>query len=162
MAWRRESRLLVAVSKWYLLLLWLKWAWSTYRIQHEEVEAGTGAEGHQGGTAIQSVACTHHGVSWLEGIFLCRLTFRHLKQRMSHQKRIKGKFQNRRLNANNREEKERKEKRKEKRKRMWKLKLEARDESDDHSVLNASTFSIVCDMLIISWEKGSLRMTNID
>lgn len=51
----------------------------THRVQHEEVEAGAGAQGHQGGAAVQSVACTHNVVARLEGIFVCRLLFRNLK-----------------------------------------------------------------------------------
>lgn len=52
----------------------------TYRVQHEEVEACAGAEGHQCGAAIQSVACTHYVVSLLEGVFLLGLLTCYLKR----------------------------------------------------------------------------------
>lgn len=51
----------------------------TYRVQHEEVEACAGAEGHQCGAAIQSIACTHYVVSLLEGVFLLGLLACYLK-----------------------------------------------------------------------------------
>lgn len=51
----------------------------THRVQHEEVEAGAGAEGHQGGAAVQSVACTHYVVALLEGLFLCGLPLWYLE-----------------------------------------------------------------------------------
>lgn len=57
----------------------------THRVQHEEVEAGTGAEGHQGGAAVQSVACTHNVVARLEGVFVCGLLFRNLKAAASQE-----------------------------------------------------------------------------
>lgn len=51
----------------------------THRVQHEEVKAGAGAEGHQGGAAVQSVAGTHNVVARLESVFVCRLLFCGLK-----------------------------------------------------------------------------------
>lgn len=51
----------------------------THRVQHEEVEAGAGAEGHQGGAAVQSVAGTHNVVARLERVFVCGLLFCNLK-----------------------------------------------------------------------------------
>lgn len=49
------------------------WDQTTYWVQHEEVEARAGAEGHQGGAAVQGVACTHDVVAWLQDVFLCWL-----------------------------------------------------------------------------------------
>lgn len=58
---------------------------ATHRVQHEEVEARAGAEGHQGGAAVQSVAGTHNVVAWLESVFVCGLVFCNLKAATSQE-----------------------------------------------------------------------------
>ena len=54
------------------------WTRPTHGIQHEEVEPGSGAEGHEGGAAVQSVAGTHDLAARLQRVLLRGLPLRRL------------------------------------------------------------------------------------
>ena len=76
----------------FLAVHQLKWGWCTHWVQHEEVEAGAGAEGHQGGAAVQGVACTNDILPWLQRIFLDGLPLWFLKNPMGEIKPSKKKL----------------------------------------------------------------------
>lgn len=53
----------------------------THGVQHEEVEAGPGAEGHQRGAAVQRVARAHDSAPRLQGVLLRGLPLRDLERK---------------------------------------------------------------------------------